>query len=104
MEKKSGYALIGLSALTLFIGLIVFVVWLAWLPFNREYELFDIVFVGPVRGLSEGGEVHFSGIKVGGSDLGFWFAQQGSILVFIVLIFWYAWRMNRLDAEHGVEE
>ena len=45
-----------------------------------------------------------SGIKVGGSDLGFWFAQQGSILVFIVLIFWYAWRMNRLDAEHGVEE
>ena len=45
-----------------------------------------------------------SGIKVGGSDLGFWFAQQGSILVFIVLIFWYAWRMNRLDREHGVEE
>ena len=45
-----------------------------------------------------------SGIKVGGSDLGFWFAQQGSILVFIVLIFWYAARMNRLDREHGVEE
>ena len=45
-----------------------------------------------------------SGIPVGGSDLGFWFAQQGSILVFIVLIFWYAARMNRLDAEHGVEE
>ena len=65
MEKKSSYALMGLSALILFIGLIVFVVWLAWLPFHREYELFDIVFVGPVRGLSEGGEVHFSGIKVG---------------------------------------
>ncbi|MFD1796201.1 DUF4212 domain-containing protein [Paracoccus aurantiacus] len=45
-----------------------------------------------------------SGIKIGGSDLGFWFAQQGSILVFIVLIFWYAWRMNRLDREYGVEE
>ena len=45
-----------------------------------------------------------SGISVGGTDLGFWFAQQGSILVFIVLIFWYAWRMNRLDREHGVEE
>ena len=45
-----------------------------------------------------------SGIPVGGSDLGFWFAQQGSILVFIVLIFWYAARMNRLDREHGVEE
>mgnify|MGYP001573847460 CR=1 FL=1 len=36
--------------------------------------------------------------------LGFWFAQQGSILVFIGLIFFYAWRMNRLDREFGVEE
>ncbi|RJL00710.1 DUF4212 domain-containing protein [Paracoccus siganidrum] len=43
-------------------------------------------------------------IPVGGSDLGFWFAQQGSILIFIVLIFFYAWRMNKLDREHGVEE
>ena len=32
-----------------------------------------------------------SGIKVGGADLGFWFAQQGSILVFLALIFFYAW-------------
>jgi putative solute:sodium symporter small subunit len=45
-----------------------------------------------------------SGIAVGGTDLGFWFAQQGSILAFLVLIFFYAWRMNKLDAEHGVEE
>ena len=45
-----------------------------------------------------------SGIKVGGADLGFWFAQQGSILVFIVLIFVYAAWMNKLDREHGVEE
>ncbi len=45
-----------------------------------------------------------SGIAVGGSDLGFWFAQQGSILVFLALIFFYAWRMNRLDREFGVEE
>ena len=45
-----------------------------------------------------------SGISVGGADLGFWFAQQGSILVFLALIFFYAWRMNRLDREYGVEE
>lgn len=45
-----------------------------------------------------------SGIKVGGTDLGFWFAQQGSILVFLALIFFYAWRMNGLDREHGVDE
>ena len=45
-----------------------------------------------------------SGIPIGGTDLGFWFAQQGSILVFIVLIFWYAFRMNKLDRDHGVDE
>lgn len=44
------------------------------------------------------------GISVGGTDLGFWFAQQGSILVFLVLIFYYAWKMNRIDAEFGQEE
>lgn len=45
-----------------------------------------------------------SGIAVGGTDLGFWFAQQGSIIVFLILIFNYAWRMNKLDAQYGVEE
>ncbi|MBE3637124.1 DUF4212 domain-containing protein [Mangrovicoccus algicola] len=45
-----------------------------------------------------------SGISVGGTDLGFWFAQQGSILVFLALIFFYAWRMNKLDRDYGVEE
>ena len=45
-----------------------------------------------------------SWIPVGGTDLGFWFAQQGSILVFLALIFFYAWRMNKLDKEHGVDE
>ena len=45
-----------------------------------------------------------SGISVGGSDLGFWFAQQGSILCFIALIFFYTWYMNRLDREYDVDE
>lgn len=44
------------------------------------------------------------GIHIGGADLGFWFAQQGSIYVFLILIFYYAARMNRLDREYGVEE
>jgi putative solute:sodium symporter small subunit len=44
------------------------------------------------------------GIAIGGSDLGFWFAQQGSIITFIVLIFFYAWYVNRLDKKFGVEE
>ncbi|MDR7126032.1 DUF4212 domain-containing protein [Pseudotabrizicola sp. 4114] len=44
------------------------------------------------------------GIMVGGADLGFWFAQNGSIYVFLVLIGVYAWKMNKLDKEFGVEE
>ncbi len=44
------------------------------------------------------------GITIGGTDIGFWFAQQGSILVFLALIFFYAWRMNRLDKKFGVDE
>ncbi len=41
--------------------------------------------------------------SLGGFPLGFWFAQQGSILVFVVLILIYALRLNRLDAEHHEE-
>lgn len=39
-----------------------------------------------------------------GFKLGFWFAQQGSIYVFVVLIFVYVRKMNRLDREFGVHE
>jgi putative solute:sodium symporter small subunit len=39
-----------------------------------------------------------------GFPVGFWFAQQGSIYVFVVLIFVYVWLMNRLDREFGVDE
>jgi phospholipid/cholesterol/gamma-HCH transport system substrate-binding protein len=65
MEKNANYALVGLSSLILFVGLVIFVVWLARLSFSRQYDLYDIVFQGPVRGLNQGGEVHFNGIKVG---------------------------------------
>jgi len=43
-------------------------------------------------------------IQVGGFKLGFWFAQQGAIYVFVVLIFVYVRLMNKLDREFGVEE
>ena len=44
------------------------------------------------------------GIMIGGADLGFWFAQNGSIYVFIILIFVYARMMGKIDRDHGVEE
>jgi putative solute:sodium symporter small subunit len=43
-------------------------------------------------------------IQIGGFKLGFWFAQQGSIYVFVALIFYYAKKMGDLDREFGVEE
>ncbi|MBO6555054.1 MAG: DUF4212 domain-containing protein [Pseudomonadales bacterium] len=39
-----------------------------------------------------------------GYKLGFWFSQQGAIYFFVMLIFIYAWRMNALDRQFGVEE
>lgn len=43
-------------------------------------------------------------IRMGGFKLGFWFAQNGSIYVFILLIFIYVFWMNRLDRDYDVDE
>lgn len=43
-------------------------------------------------------------IRIGGFKLGFWFAQQGSIYVFVILIFVYVRLMNRLDRKYGYDE
>ena len=43
-------------------------------------------------------------IQIGGYKLGFWFAQQGSIYVFVVLIFYYAKKMAALDREFHVDD
>jgi len=43
-------------------------------------------------------------IKIGGFPLGFWFAQQGAIYVFVILIFVYVYLMNKLDKKYNVDE
>ncbi|MGB5621169.1 MAG: DUF4212 domain-containing protein [Gammaproteobacteria bacterium] len=55
--------------------------------------LFGIVLVTPLNAIS-----------LGGYKLGFWFAQQGSMYVFVALIFIYAGKMNALDKEFDVHE
>ena len=65
MERDANYALVGLSTLILVLGIAIFGVWLARISFNRDYALYDIIFQGPINGLSQGGEVRFNGIKVG---------------------------------------
>jgi putative solute:sodium symporter small subunit len=43
-------------------------------------------------------------IKIGGFKLGFWFAQQGSIYIFVILIFVYVYLMQKLDKKISQEE
>lgn len=57
--------------------------------------LFGIVLAGPLNAFTIPGTSF---------PLGFWFAQQGAIYVFVVLIFVYVWLMNRLDREFQVDE
>lgn len=58
--------------------------------------------------VSYGAGILFKGqldnFRLGGFKLGFWFAQQGSIYVFVILIFVYVWLMNRLDKKYGYAE
>tara|TARA_Y100000590_G_C15446134_1_gene910839 strand:- start:260 stop:514 length:255 start_codon:yes stop_codon:yes gene_type:complete len=42
-------------------------------------------------------------IRVGGYKLGFWFAQQGSIYTFVILIFYYAHKIGEIDKKHGAD-
>jgi putative solute:sodium symporter small subunit len=42
--------------------------------------------------------------SIGGAPLGFWFAQQGSIYVFLILVVIYIRRMNRIERDHGVSD
>lgn len=65
MERHAHYALVGVISTLIVISAFVFTIWLGHFQFNHEFDQYRIIFAGPVRGLSVGGEVQFSGIKVG---------------------------------------
>jgi phospholipid/cholesterol/gamma-HCH transport system substrate-binding protein len=65
MERNANYALVGLISTILLIAMIVFVFWLANFAFSAKYDTYQVVFHGPVSGLTRGGDVQFNGIKVG---------------------------------------
>lgn len=52
-----------------------------------------ILFVGPLNAL-----------RLGGVPLGFWIAQQGSIYVFVILIFIYAIQLDKLDRKYNIKK
>ncbi len=65
METKANYVMIGAATLLGAALLMLFAMWMANSEFRRGYNEYDVVFADPVRGLAEGGEVRFNGIKVG---------------------------------------
>ena len=81
-ENRAAYWKANISLVT-----ILLIIW-----FVVSYG-FGILLVDPLNAIS-----------LGGYKLGFWFAQQGSIYVFLVLIFVYAFAMNRLDRRFDVHE
>ena len=60
---------------------------------------FAVSFAAGILFVDQLNMVQFFGFK-----LGFWFAQQGSIYVFIALIFWYARKMGQIDRKFGMQE
>lgn len=65
METKAHHALVGFFVVFLAAAGVLFTLWIAQVQFDQEFEEYDVVFEGPVRGLSEASEVRFNGIQVG---------------------------------------
>lgn len=65
METKANYVLIGAATVVGAALIMLFAMWISGGEFRRGFNEYDVVFDDPVRGLTEGGEVRFNGIKVG---------------------------------------
>lgn len=65
METKANYILLGAATIAGLLLIMLFALWLTGGEYRRGYQEYDIVFDDPVRGLTDGGEVRFNGIKVG---------------------------------------
>lgn len=68
METKANYVLIGAATIVGAALIMLFAMWISAGEFRRGFNEYDIIFDDPVRGLAEGGEVRFNGIKVGEVD------------------------------------
>lgn len=65
METKANYVLIGAATVIGAVLIMLFAMWMSTGTFRRGFNEYDVVFDDPVRGLTDGGEVRFNGIKVG---------------------------------------
>jgi len=65
MESKANYAFVGLFVLAALAAVLSFILWFSSTEFDQQYDEYDVVFEGAVRGLSQGSEVRFNGLPVG---------------------------------------
>lgn len=65
MESKANYALVGVFVLAALAAVLSFVLWFSNAQFDQQYDEYEVVFQGAVRGLSQGSEVRFNGLPVG---------------------------------------
>ena len=65
MESKAHYALIGTFVLLSLVAAVSFIAWLSNSQFDQQFDEYEVVFTGAVRGLSQGSEVRFNGLRVG---------------------------------------
>ena len=68
METKANYVMIGAATVIGAVLIMLFAMWISTGTYRRGFNQYDVVFDDPVRGLTEGGEVRFNGIKVGEVD------------------------------------
>ncbi len=65
METRANYVAVGAFVIAVLFGLVVAVLWLGRVEFNREFTFYDIFFTGSVTGLGQGSAVRYNGIQVG---------------------------------------
>lgn len=65
MENKANYALIGAFVLMATLALVAFAAWLSNAQFDQQFDDYEVVFTGAVKGLSRGSEVRYNGLRVG---------------------------------------
>ncbi len=65
METRAHFVLIGTFTMSVFVGVFLFVLWLAKVEIDRDFADYNIIFESNVTGLSRGGDVRYNGIKVG---------------------------------------
>ena len=65
MESKANYALVGIFVLAVLAAVLSFVLWFSNAQFDQQFDEYEVVFQGAVRGLSQGSEVRFNGLSVG---------------------------------------